>query len=1780
MSTLKIKIEGTKVPDSSKDSTAHLKIEQTIKVGTATRADGLSTSVHDVELNDRKFVEFTFEDGTVWFGDHTTLEEMFAGVRQQEDKRSIDGIKEIVLPNELYIDDQKRDGMFSKVMLKVVKIFTKELAATTVSALATKVENTELGKDRGLCNVSDKFVITKANNLPDGHYFLFLHGTASSTTGAFKTLEGSAAWKYIHEKFPNRVIALEHESLTKSPLENVRELLDQLPQKATLTMMSHSRGGLIGDILDRFCIKGITPRGFSDKEKNYLRKHKRFDDLKIIDEIEKTIIGKDITVDRFIRVACTASGTTLASRRLDIYLSVLVNLFGLSIGQTDNPAFQAFRELIAALIETKDDASVLPGVEVQNPRSPFNQVLNNANPATIITSPLMIISGDAKLSFEWSALKVFLSNMFFWGDNDFVVDTRSMYNGARRKDNSVQYFFHQDASVGHSKYFINEKTRYAIEQALKSPGDSLIPSFSRLNTRRFTEQEIRSTQSGLKDVVSEDRVSGKRPIVVLVPGIFGSALSVNNAPVWLNFSAIAEGGIIDLAYNKDNNTVKVDGLLSSPYRKLTEYLKRDYDVITFGFDWRIPTAENVSILRRKLEVLQDYGQPVKIIAHSTGGLLIRDLIIDHRDAWDRLKSSPGFRVIFLGTPFMGSFRIPYMLMGKDELLGTLDLVDLNNSQKELSLLFSGFPGLLNLLPLTKGENDFANPETWDKMSTALGEEKFLFPVHSVSREHLRDFDAYRDKIEKAMLTIEDYGPATYIAGKARQNRQTICDCEFIEETGEDAKLEFHATKEGDEWTTWDCGIPLPKEDVYYSDVSHGELANDPQLFGVITDILHSGSTSLLKGGPRSVRNLDKNFKAKEVFDFDLSADGVEKTLLGLGSANTFSSAKVPISVSIGNGNLKFASFPLMVGHFENDGIISAEKALDSHLEGELDRRHRLGLYPGPVGTSEIILSGKSKKLQGAIIVGLGRQGLLTEFILTNTIEQGVAKYLAYLNSRPNRAGNQDLKTQRTAISTLLIGSGYGGLRIENAVRAILQGVQNANEKIRHNYQDSPRIIESVQFIELYKDRALACAKVIGALEKDESRSLNILLSEKKITPLAGLRERLPIDDTTEWWTRITVRAPEKHDKVWTPQNGLQFTISTDAARLEERWLTTIDQTVAGMLMEMSHNDEWSADLAKSIFELMIPNDFKDQVKRQSNINWILDDQTAAYPWELLQDGHANAQPLSVNSGMMRQLATKEYRINVNPVMARKAIVIGDPNLNNDAIQLPKAKEEGEKIAELLRVQGYEVNELVSKSASQILRNLFGKDYKIMHLAGHGVYSADPEKQTGMLIGPDAYLTPNHIDQMSSVPDLVFVNCCYLGEVSLPGLSQEPSHFAANIGTKLIRMGVKAVVVAGWAVNDKAAHDFAESFYEAMFTGATFGNAVKKARKKIFETYGQRNNTWGAYQCYGDPFYQLAPDRSSWKPVYEFIISEEAEIELSNLLNRVGKGGYDREEVIQTMEAINKAVVKGNLKSGRITELRAYLFSAVYQYKEAVKEFEELMKQEKASFSFSATEKFCNTSVKWQALQVKESSGDAKVIQEAEESICKSIKRLEALQAFGETVERMNLLGSAYKRLATVRRLKKKQNAYEQSAIYYKNAYEVGKSARHYPLTNWLTINYCLDLVKPEQEKGHDLLTEHAEKLKAEFQSIEKGVPGLEYWDWIANASLLLCQRVLGDQNITYDQVLEQYIAAWEMIGSEGQRQSEIEQLDFLNDALTMAGPKAAETLEFVKRLKMALELLA
>ena len=147
--------------------------------------------------------------------------------------------------------------------------------------------------------------------------------------------------------------------------------------------------------------------------------------------------------------------------------------------------------------------------------------------------------------------------------------------------------------------------------------------------------------------------------------------------------------------------------------------------------------------------------------------------------------------------------------------------------------------------------------------------------------------------------------------------------------------------------------------------------------------------------------------------------------------------------------------------------------------------------------------------------------------------------------------------------------------------------------------------------------------------------------------------------------------------------------------------------------------------------------------------------------------------------------------------------------------LPGAREEAHRIADLCRDRGYKPTLLVNASSRDVQTEVFASDARVLHIAAHGQYSDNPF-ESGVVIGDNEYFTTANVAAMRRVPEFVFLNCCHLGQL---GPDTKPATafpaLAASLAEGFMSAGVRAVIAAGWTVDDAAGLKFARTFYEAV-----------------------------------------------------------------------------------------------------------------------------------------------------------------------------------------------------------------------------------------------------------------------------------------------------------------------------------------------------------------------------
>lgn len=785
-------------------------------------------------------------------------------------------------------------------------------------------------------------------------------------------------------------------------------------------------------------------------------------------------------------------------------------------------------------------------------------------------------------------------------------------------------------------------------------------------------------------------------------------------------------------------------------------------------------------------------------------------------------------------------------------------------------------------------------------------------------------------------------------------------------------------------------------------------------------------------------------------------------------------------VNVVHGSLAFAQYPVAIGHYYGDIISSAEAYLNRCLDDRLKQRYQLGLYPGEIETVAVLLNpDEYAKPGGAIVVGLGKVGELTPESLTRSFAHAALSYALAVAERTNKQSGT--KPRSAAISTLLMGTGPGGLSVEDSVTAILRGVYRANLALESIGNNRQVVIDAIEFMELWEDLAILVSRSLEQVSSDPELRNLFDFSEPCIQQAPGGQVRVAFNDPTNWWRRLQILGDD--------DGSLQFNMMTDRARSEITLLATQSTLVDGFINTAIRNTGREERIGKTLFELLIPNSLKEQVPNRQNLVLILNEEAAHYPWELLEDHLSDdGRPLAVEAGVVRQLETPIFRGKVSITPENKALVIGDPK--SSLVSLPAAQVEAQLVRGKLLDRGYKVETKIGATALDIVEALYADAYRVLHLSGHGIYNKEfpgkDKKVSGMVIGDDIFLTPRDVEQMRQIPELVFINCCHLGRIDGEKNSERDTYhkLAANLAMQFIQMGVRAVVAAGWAVDDDAANTFADRFYEEILSGTPFGYAVLRARR---ETYEKQSgvNTWGAYQCYGDPGYSLCQSPTRSNSIHRemcFHAPSEAIAELNNLTSDAATASQKQvAELHQRLQKLTEHLPNDWLKLAGVRAALGSAYGELELFREAIDNYERVLAAEKADFPLRVIEQLADFRGQW-AMELwratpKEAVTDSSSAELTEpcKQIDQAIALLQHLCEIGSTVERLSLLGSAYKRKACITVGQERRDALETMRNIYMEAYELAQKIAGEvdpdPLLKWLAAEVVL-LWSKSDRNGH------------------------------------------------------------------------------------------------------------
>lgn len=1370
---------------------------------------------------------------------------------------------------------------------------------------------------------------------------LFIHGTGSHTMGSFGELPGTAAWKDLQLKFGAQIVGLEHRTFSESPIDNALQAVDRLPKGARLHVVSHSRGGLVADLL---CLDPNDPN-LPQWIKNY-RRAPRPDEVERekhnpalagereafarserekLDKLVKLLQDKSLQVTHYVRVAAPARGTALLSDNLDVFLSCLLSLvrkfaswsIGTAVGALATPAAGSAAAQVAArslkllervVLEIADkrmQPQVVPGIEAMLPEAPMGMLLARARPQPNLKMAIVAGDTDESASSILQRIGYMFVNwaLFDRARNDLVVNTDSMYGGLFDHAQEAHAMAVEGPQVNHFHYF-RDTVRYRNRPLPSSLSDWL------LDRALVARGAVLPAKRGEGDVLLVKRQLESRPLVFLLPGIMGSSLTVGGETFWLNPLKLALDGLDSIAMRAPK--VSSSGLIESAYKQLHDYLDETHEVIAYPYDWRksLPDLGTQLAADLRKQLGKRPKRSIRLLAHSMGGLVIRAAFKQDPTLWKALVEQADGLVVMLGTPNHGAYSMVETLLGQSDTIRMLARVDLQNNLKKILQIVAEFPGALHLLPAPGFEDvgghgpvDFYGAASWSQL--ALKNDDFWFGDELGARPD----SALLQKVQQSWQALADNSwvdlapdRISYVYG---QGKNTPCGLDISSE-----QLMLRGTAQGDGTVTWRSGKlgNLPDNRCWYMPVVHGELASTSHYFPEIESLLLKRTPALLKRLP--VSRAGERSSALVSFRGGPPAYPADAQLLSQVLGRTSSLEPKPqlttLQINVLAMNLSCIQVPLICGHYRGDPISGAEAAIDQNLvNGALSQRQRLGLYSGELGNATVVLVPRTAAEvsrgtgRGALVVGLGEMGELTPEVVTQAVRNGVLRYLLNAVDQYAQVTRMEDPDEPEAllplhIASLLLGTNSSAqLTVEESIRAVTLGVLQANREyaaVCAGPKGRPAAVTRLDIVEMFVDAAICAGYTVATLDHELAGELQRLNSRLEVAQAVqfgeGARPRLSVIPPGNYWPRLQVSSADHvghgrdsgsrgEARFERPPQRLNYLYMGQRARVE----AVVDQRQPGLLERMVDSAlrgpnptryDAAAFFGNSLFQLMLPLGFKSAVRKSDNLILVLDDSSANLPWEMLE---TDGVPMIKRTRLVRQFITQRYRREVVRTDLMNACVIGDPDTQGyfkqfrpkgdgpwpeRLVGLPGALRESQAVSRVLDGAGYTTWSLGSgASAVEVFDQLFARPYRVLVICAHGVFrskDSNGQLRSGVVLSDGLLLTAAEIDRMETVPDLVFLSCCHLGKVS--GAEPGGNRLAASLAQELINMGVRCVVAAGWEVDDSAACCFSETFFNRLaIYGDHFAEAIACARLDTLEQF-PACNTWGAYQAYGDPLFQL------------------------------------------------------------------------------------------------------------------------------------------------------------------------------------------------------------------------------------------------------------------------------------------------------------------------------------
>jgi pimeloyl-ACP methyl ester carboxylesterase len=933
------------------------------------------------------------------------------------------------------------------------------------------------------------------------------------------------------------------------------------------------------------------------------------------------------------------------------------------------------------------------------------------------------------------------------------------------------------------------------------------------------------------------------PVVYVLPGLMGSRIGTRGRllddVIWLDLIEVAAGHLTRLALPRGARLMPLGVMLLNVLKLKLSLQVAGFDARFHAYDWR-RSAEDLArdLLAR---IAAEGSREVMLVGHSLGGVVARLAL-----AADAGRIT---RVVQLGSPNLGSFAPVLALRAVYPTVRKLAALDLHHDAEDLArIVFRTLPSLHELLPdpAPGGSLDLFDPAAWP--DDALRPDRRLLGEAAAARQR---WPAADDR-------------CLHIVGV---RRETVTQVRLHGQ-------EFHYSLERD----GDGTVPLrlatlPGAKHWFVSEQHGGLPNHGKVIAAVADLLRTGRTKRLPASTRRLaaratrtvsESVLRRVAPRKLHWQDLSPDARRRLLEPVISPEFHGSvardalqpeaAAIPadrtapapriVEVRLVRGSIADANAKaLVLGLFRNVDPSGASNAIDARLGGtirEFVRRRMFSAHLGQV--SSLPVAPGTLLAEFVVLAGLGAfddfgsdaQSLVAANVVRALAGAGIADF-----------------------ATVLFGTGSGvpvAAAVEQQLAGFFAGLAGS---------DPGRVVRRITLCELDARRyaALRRATVTAAQRLSDAR-LRLVVDEGDAAQAATARpaaRRTAAVRSDPAYLVVTMVEQGRSDYECRSSlltAGAKAAVLSGTVRLSRKALRAqLSLAESGQLTPPD-----MARFGTGLARLLLPTTVREGLESMRPRPFVVvhDGEGSRIPWEALRIGEFHP---ALEGGLTRRYASDALTVarwneHRTPGARLKVLVVVDPTLD-----LPGAADEGAALSRMLRARGAEVELLTGAAATRqtLLREFGSGRHDVLHFAGHGFFDPRDPGRSGLVCAGQDVLRGVDLDGLAQLPSLVFFNACEAARVRRPR-RRSPARLLAfrrstSVAEAFLGNGVANFLGTHWPVGDQAALLFSTQFYRPLLDGASLGDCVLAARRRVLEL---GSIDWADYVLYGSPDFVFAP----------------------------------------------------------------------------------------------------------------------------------------------------------------------------------------------------------------------------------------------------------------------------------------------------------------------------------